>query len=420
MSLAIFQNNIVDRLKAFSAQEPEIVFQWKDKRSSARGFLVINSLRGGAAGGGTRVHEHITLDEVTALSKIMEIKFALSGPSIGGAKTGIKLDPAHPEKYAVLERWYEAITPLLREYYGTGSDLNTDIHRINALLQKMGIHNSQEGIIHAVSHGDHQIERRAYENMQLLDQDINLEGISIKLAELVTGFGVASAVASYYRNKEEPLKGKRIFLQGVGNVGAAAAYYLSQQGAVIVAMSDRDAGVISQVGFSEEEILTTLRSRRVLNVLDGNLTHDEFNRKLQSLNIDIFIPAAGSNIVSKAMIESLMESGLELVCSGANHPFVESEHCYGLCSQYLDSRLSVLPDFLANMGMARTFYKLMSSRRLMTSREIFDDISSIIDHTVSSAYDLNKGQLMTASLYDLALSNIESDVPIYQVENEFH
>ena len=56
----------------------------------------------------------------------------------------------------------------------------------------------------------------------------------------------------------------------------------------------------------------------------------------------------------------------------------------------------------------------------MTSREIFDDIASIIDHTVSSAYDLNKGQLMTASLYDLALSNIENNVPIYQVENELH
>jgi glutamate dehydrogenase/leucine dehydrogenase len=403
-----FQDHIVDRLREFSIQEPEIVFQWKDKYSLARGILVINSLRGNAAGGGTRVHANVTLDEVTALAKIMEIKFALSGPSIGGAKTGIKFDPNHPDKYAVLERWYEAITPLLRERYGTGSDLNTDIHRINTILKKIGINSSQEGIIHAISSGNNDIKKRAYENMSLLNSDVNLGGLTVKLAELVTGFGVASSVISYYQNKAEDLKGKRIFLQGVGNVGAAAAYFLQEKGCVIVAMSDHDCGVVSIEGFSKEQILTTLKNRRLLNVIQNDLTHSEFNNKLGDLNINIFIPAAGSNIVSKGLIDELIDGGLELICSGANHPFVENEHCYGTCSQYVDSRLTLLPDFLANMGMARTFYKLMTleDNSLLNCETIFDDIRSIIQRTVSNAYELNKGTLMTASLYNLALDNI--------------
>ncbi|WP_119344345.1 Glu/Leu/Phe/Val dehydrogenase dimerization domain-containing protein [Facilibium subflavum] len=412
MDLTGFQNNIVDRLKEFSAQEPEIIFQWKDNKSSARGFLVINSLRGGAAGGGTRVHENITLQEVTALAKIMEIKFALSGPAIGGAKTGVKLDPAHPEKYAILSRWYKAITPVLKEYYGTGSDLNTDIHQINALLQRMGVNNSQQGIIHAITKGNDKLSQQAYENMRLLDADVVVGDQIVKLAELVTGFGVARAVTGFYAQKGQTVEGKRIFLQGVGNVGAAAAYYLQRAGGVIVAMSDRDAGVIRQSGFDQQEISQVLAARRVLNVVSNNLSHDEFQHKLVNTPVDVFVPAAGSNIVSKAMIDALIEQGLELICCGANHPFIETEYCYGLCSQYIDSKIAVIPDVLANMGMARTFYKLMTAEKGQASKElIFKDIEDTIDTSVENAYALNKGRLLTASVYDLALSRIED--PLY-------
>lgn len=56
----------------------------------------------------------------------MEIKFSVCGPSIGGAKSGIDFDPWDPRKTEVLERWYKAIRPLLKFYYGTGGDLNVD------------------------------------------------------------------------------------------------------------------------------------------------------------------------------------------------------------------------------------------------------------------------------------------------------
>ena len=49
----------------------------------------------------------------------MEVKFTVSGPYIGGAKSGIDFDPSDPK--GVLERWYKAVTPLLKHYYGTGA-----------------------------------------------------------------------------------------------------------------------------------------------------------------------------------------------------------------------------------------------------------------------------------------------------------
>ena len=73
-------------LKKFEDNKPEIVFEWKDEKTDAEGWIVINSLRGGAAAGGTRMRIGVTKDEVLALAKTMEVKFTVAGPPIGGGK----------------------------------------------------------------------------------------------------------------------------------------------------------------------------------------------------------------------------------------------------------------------------------------------------------------------------------------------
>jgi hypothetical protein len=118
--------NMKEMLQAYEKRSPEIVFEWNDAETDARGWVVINSLRGGAAGGGTRMHPRLDKDEVISLAKTMEIKFTVSGPQIGGAKSGIAFDPNDPRKEDVLRRWYAAVTPLLKSYYGTGGDMNVD------------------------------------------------------------------------------------------------------------------------------------------------------------------------------------------------------------------------------------------------------------------------------------------------------
>ena len=97
-----------DLLKKFEEKKPEIIFEWKDKYTDAEVWIVINSLRGGAAAGGTRMRIGVTKDEVLALAKTMEIKFTIAGPPIGGGKSGINFDPRDPRKKAVLDRWFAA------------------------------------------------------------------------------------------------------------------------------------------------------------------------------------------------------------------------------------------------------------------------------------------------------------------------
>ena len=127
-------------LNKYEHKQPEIVFEWKDAETEAEGWVVINSLRGGAAGGGTRMRIGLNKHEVESLAKTMEVKFTIAGPAIGGAKSGINFDPNDPRKEGVLKRWYGAVKPLLKNYYGTGGDLNVDeIHEVIPITAELGI-----------------------------------------------------------------------------------------------------------------------------------------------------------------------------------------------------------------------------------------------------------------------------------------
>ena len=58
-----------DLLKKFEDKTPEIIFNWKDSETEAEGWTVSNSLRGGAAGGGTRMRIGLDMNEVLSLAK---------------------------------------------------------------------------------------------------------------------------------------------------------------------------------------------------------------------------------------------------------------------------------------------------------------------------------------------------------------
>ena len=194
---------LVDR---FEHKRPEIVFEWKDTETEAEGWVVINSLRHGAAGGGTRMRKGLDRREVESLAKTMEVKFTISGPAIGGAKSGINFDPADPRKKGVLERWYKAVYPLLKHYYGTGGDLNIDeIHEVIPITANLGLLHPQEGVVngHHKSYNNEE-KLRAISQLQqgvskVLEDDRFSPDLSRKytVADMITGWGVAEAVRHY-------------------------------------------------------------------------------------------------------------------------------------------------------------------------------------------------------------------------------
>lgn len=405
-------------LKKYENKQPEIVFHWKDQETVAEGWVVINSLRGGAAGGGTRMREGLDMNEVLSLAKTMEVKFTVSGPAIGGAKSGINFNPNDPRKRGVLERWYKAVTPLLKHYYGTGGDLNVDADKdVIPITEDCGVWHPQEGIFNGhfkptVADKINRIGQLRLGVIKVIEDSQFSPDLSRKytVADMLTGYGVAEAVKHYYAIYGGNIEGKRAIVQGFGNVGAAAAYYLTQLGAKVVGIIDRDGGVINEEGFSMEE-MTALFLEKNGNTLvsEKMISFEEINNKIWSLPAEIFIPAAASRLVSKNQVQKMIDSGLEVISPGANVPFADKEIFFGPIMEYTDNHLSLLPDFISNCGIARVFAYLMEARITlpMVDKAIFDDTSNIIKKALQKTFEQRASKTKICSTaFEIALKQL--------------
>ncbi len=400
----------------FENKRPEIVFEWKDNETEAEGWVVINSLRGGAAGGGTRMRKGLDKREVESLAKTMEVKFTVSGPPIGGAKSGINFDPNDPRKQDVLKRWYLAVMPLLKYYYGTGGDLNVDeIHEVIPITEDVGIWHPQEGVFtgHYKPTEPQKVNRIGQLRrgvVKLIEDELFTPSLKMKytVADMCTGFGVAQAVKHYYELWGGELKGKRAVIQGWGNVGAAAGFYLAQSGVQIVGIISHEGGVINQSGFSLEEVKQLVVNRKGNKlVTNAMLPFDDVNKKIWDLEFEIFIPAAASRLITKDQVDRMMASKLEVFSCGANVPFADPEIFFGTTGLYADEKFSVIPDFIANCGMARVFAYFMENEVSMDDAAIFNDISRIIRNAMNKTHDANpqKTGIAQAS-FEIALKGL--------------
>lgn len=405
-------------LVRYKEQKPEIVFEWNDTETDAKGWVVINSLRNGAAGGGTRMRKGLTRDEVISLAKVMEIKFSVCGPAIGGAKSGIDFDPNHPKRLEVLQRWYRAVLPLLKNYYGTGGDLNVDeIKDVVPITEALGLWHPQEGIVRGHLHATegqqiNLIGQLRYGCTKIVeDPQYVPEGGPSKyaVADLITGYGVAESVRHFYDlyHQSTP-SGKTAIIQGWGNVASAAACYLAKEGVRIIGIIDRDGGFLRPDGFSLSEIKNLFINKNGNKLAGVNmLPFEEVNQQIWKMGAQIFIPGAASKIVTREQVDSLLEGGVEVIACGANVPFVDDEVFFGPTAKYADEHTGVIPDFVANCGMARVFAYLMQPEARMTDAAIFGDTSNIIRQSLEDVRKNNTlpNKISSSALY-LALKKL--------------
>lgn len=405
-----------DLLKKFENKQPEIVFNWKDSETEAEGWTVINSLRGGAAGGGTRMRKGLDMNEVLSLAKTMEVKFSVSGPAIGGAKSGINFDPNDPRKEGVLQRWYKAVSPLLKSYYGTGGDLNVDeIHEVIPMTEECGVWHPQEGVFngHFKPTEADKINRigqlrqgvvKVIEN-PAFSPDVNKK---YTIADMITGYGVAQAVRHFYTIYGGEVKGKKAIVQGFGNVGSAAAFYLADMGVKVVGIIDREGGVMNKDGFSFEEIRTFFLNKDGNKlVADNMIPFEQINEEIWKTGAEIFAPCAASRLVTNNQIESMIASGLEVISCGANVPFADKEIFFGPIMESTDSKVSLIPDFISNCGMARVFAYFMEKKVFMTDEAIFNDTSDIIKKAIEKVYSQSTSKTnISRTAFGIALEQL--------------
>jgi glutamate dehydrogenase/leucine dehydrogenase len=383
------------RYAAFLRTPPEFSMAWNDRETGARAWLVINSLHGGAAGGGTRMRLGLDPREVMYLAKVMELKFAISGPAIGGAKTGIDFDPADPRRLDVLERWFTAVLPVLRDRYGTGGDLNVDeVLDVIPCLERLGLEHPQEGVVRGHLNVDarrfRNVIRRLQEGVKAPVHDAaGVAGLPLTVADVVTGHGIAVAVRDVCQRRGMQFDGVRVLLEGFGNVGAAAGLHLARSGARIVCIKDAHNTLIEPGGIAADEMedLVRRRENKMLPVTDRRVRSCIDQPGSWDVPADVFVCAAISESITTETLDQLEAGGVSVIACGSNQPFRELKLGSTHVARDADRRFAIIPDILANCGMARTFSYLMEPVAEARDAPIFAAVDRTIRGTLDEVFD---------------------------------
>ncbi len=410
--------NGFDLYERFFQAPPELIVEWHDRETDAAGWLAIDSLRGHAAGGGTRMLRmpaEQARDTAVMLAKKMAVKFTVAGPAIGGAKSVISFDPDSPDKEGVLRRWFAAIAPYLRNHYGTGSDVNTTEAEVTDLLEdEIQVHHPQEGIVRG-HYGEGAVEQAVGQLQRGVGMEVDVPGFgTVEAGDLVTGYGSVRALAHYYAARGESLAGKRVLLQGFGNVGAAAAHYLDQEGARVVGITTgrrREGAGEFQLAHAEDgldvaaELTAPGRPRGVLHP-ERWPWQPAPPGAFWDLAADAFLPAAVSDIVTRDHLDRLQQAGVRVISCGANGPFHGSSKGKTSTAQYADDHFAVLPDFIANCGAARLFAYLMQTTPEVAAAvrdgdtdAFLADVDQTVGHALAEVFD---GEAPETELLDRA------------------
>ncbi|CAG1004537.1 Glutamate dehydrogenase [Phycisphaerales bacterium] len=394
------------KYERFFERPPAIVVEWHDDQTEAVGWLCIDSLHGGAAGGGTRMRDRGSREEAVFLAKTMAVKFRVCGPDIGGGKSVIRFDSLkNPKaKRGVLERWYRHVGPYLKTCYGTGGDVNVDeVSEATAITSRVvGIGHPQEGIARGHMSGvdgeavEAKVDRLLHgceARVTFPDLPGPRDGVWM-IADVVTGFGVARSVETYYKLRNKKLDGQRMVVEGFGAVGAFAAYYLEKLGVRLIATSTKDAKgfrvAINEKGFNSRDLVASRDGTSLPAPKGKNSTvfASDTAEEIFDVEADLFIPAAASHTLSGKRLKQLRRCGIKVWSCGANNPFAyktKKPDVSRWVSEMLDlqkkadKNFEIIPDFVANCGMARTFAYLMGANAKTDDASILADTGSAID-----------------------------------------
>jgi glutamate dehydrogenase (NAD(P)+) len=318
----------------------------------------------------------------------------LSGPSIGGAKSGIDFDPLDPRRQQVLERWFRAIEPLLRARYGTGGDLNVDEREdVIPTFRRLGLPHPQAGLIRGHFGADDAGTAAIMDRMDAgvvapVGADLGVAGLDLTVADMITGFGLAAAVRRLRRRQGRSLEGERVLLEGFGNVGAACGLYLARMGARIVGIRDATSSLRDERGLDAAGVEDLFR-RRIQKLLpvDDPRVAPSVSGPAPWPAADVFVCAALSESLTASTLDRLAASGIDLIACGANQPFHELKVGSTRVAQQADRRFSVLADIVGNCGMARAFSYLMEPDAEPGARPIFAAVEATIADAVDGTYE---------------------------------
>ncbi|MBI2514419.1 MAG: Glu/Leu/Phe/Val dehydrogenase [Opitutae bacterium] len=312
---------------------PECIYRIHDPANDATwGFVAVDNLVRGRGLGGVRLAPDVSVDEVYGLAAAMTMKSAAAMLPLGGAKSGLRVEPRYfadkpEEKRALIAMLAEALWGIPE--YIPGPDMGTNETDMQTIYEVFAEKNG------AANHGRGGVGRPPAKGGFPLDE------------WAITAHGLfAAAVASEKHIPDFRIKDSSVVVQGFGNVGAPIAEKLAALGARIVGASDINAGLYNPAGLDVAQLLALRKTKDGLAAYNGSVKHrfdGEHLDRLMEMPCTILVPAARPHAIHP---ENAPHIHTRIVLQGANNPA-------DLVSEYfLQHRRGIvcLTDFIVNSG----------------------------------------------------------------------
>lgn len=278
------------------------------------GWRAVHSDHKLPAKGGIRFAPHVDQNEVEALAALMSYKCALVDVPFGGSKGGLLIDPSkydreHMEK--ITRRF--AFELIQKDYIGSGT---------NVPAPDMGTGQREMAWIASTynSYRPGDINHLAC----VTGKPVSMGGIQGRVE--ATGRGVVFGLREFFRSPDDVkraglegnLEGKKVIVQGLGNVGYYTAKILQEEdGAKIVGILEYNGALLDPNGLNVEEVYRYKVTHKTLKGYPGGATYVEDSKPLLEEACDILIPAAMEGVINQ---ENASRIQAKIIAEAANGP----------------------------------------------------------------------------------------------------
>ena len=350
-----------------------------------RGYRVQHNVTRGPAKGGIRFHPDVVLDEVKALAMWMTWKCSLMGIPFGGAKGGVACDPKRLSR-GELERLTRRYTTEIIDQIGPDTDIpapdvGTDGQTMAWLYDTYSM-NKGHSVLSVVT-----------------GKPLSLGG-SLGRTE-ATSRGALFSLQQLMSRRGETLAGKRVVVQGFGNVGSFLAKFLAADGALVVGLSDSRGGIAAAGGIDVAAALEHKAATGSLAGLAGTVPVS--NEALLELDCDILAPCALEQVINE---ENAPRIRAAVICEGANGPVTPA------ADAILEARgILVVPDVLANAGgVVVSYFEWVQGLQeyFWTEEEVNHRLNEITTRAFAATWELKEreGCSLRIAAYGLAVQRV--------------
>lgn len=354
-------------------------------------FKAFRSQHNNAVGpykGGIRFHQDVSKEEVMALSTWMTWKCSVTGIPYGGGKGGVIVDPKQLSQ-TELQRLSRAYASFIAPHIGPwvdvpAPDVNTDGQIMAWMVDEY-----------------EQVAKKRYKT--LVENPLATFTGKPLLLGGSQGRTEATGLGGFYvfenLSKKLKLKPKQttIAIQGFGNVGYWFAYYAVKAGYKVVALSDSKGGVYNEKGLDPEKVLACKQAGGSVGSCNctakgcSNTGKHITNAELLELAVDVLVPAALENVITK---ENAGKIQAKLILELANGPTTpEADKILA------KNKVDVIPDVLANAGGVTVSYFewVQNLQGYYWEKElVLERLKSLMDTATDRMWQLKKDHNVTS------------------------